>query len=191
MLELIKKTRSYRRFDHSRKLDDAFLAELVDAARLAQSAANAQPLRYVTVNSPEYVDKIFPHLRWAGKLKDWDGPVESERPVAYIAVYGDSEAKPSSFAQVDSGIAMQNICLTAMSKGVGSCMFGSIIKNEINRILGVTDERYSLLWVIALGYPVENVVLVDNTGDLSYYRDADGNHYVPKHSHDEVLLGKF
>lgn len=189
-IELIKKTRSYRRFDNSRKLDDSFVASLVDAARNAQSAANAQPLRYVTVNSADMCAKIYEHLRWAGRLKDWDGPVEAERPVAYVAVYFDGEAPAVASPQVDSGIAMQNMCLYAMSHGVGSCMIGNCMKKEINELLGVA-ERYSLLYVVAFGYPVENVVLTECDGNVAYYRDADGNHFVPKYSYKDALLGKF
>ena len=190
MLELIKKTRSYRRFDNSEKLDDQFLSSLIDAARLAQSAANAQPLRYVTVNNTEMCDKIYPHLRWAGRLKDWDGPVESERPVAYVCVYGDKDAPAAANTVVDSGISMQNMCLYAMEQGVGSCMIGNCIKKEINELLGI-DGRYELLWVVAFGYPVENVVLVDCEGDVAYYRDKAGNHFVPKRKNEDVILGKF
>ena len=109
MLDLIKKTRSYRRFDKSKKLGNDFMAELVDAARLAQSAANAQPLRYVTINSAEKCAEIYPHLRWAGRLKDWGGPIESERPTAYVAVYSDNEAPAVASPQVHSRIAMQNM----------------------------------------------------------------------------------
>ncbi|MGE4319027.1 MAG: nitroreductase family protein [Deferribacterales bacterium] len=190
MLDLIKKTRSYRRFDNSRKLDDSFMSGLIDAARLAQSAANAQPLRYVAVNSADMCGKIYPHLRWAGRLKDWDGPAESERPVAYVCVYADKEAPAVANAVVDSGISMQNMCLYAMNTGVGSCMIGNCIKKEINALLGIS-ERYDLLWVVAFGYPVENVVLTDCDGDVAYYRDKDGNHFVPKYKNEDVLLKKF
>ncbi len=188
MLDLIKRTRSYRRFDNSRKLDVKFMSELIDAARLAQSAANAQPLRYVTVCGEEMCAKIYPELRWAGRLKDWDGPAESERPVAYVAVYADTQAPAVANPVVDSGISMQNMCLYAMEKGVGSCMIGNCMKKEINALLGI-GERYNLLWVVAFGYPVENVVLTECTGDVAYYRDAEGNHFVPKYKSEDVLLG--
>lgn len=190
MLDLIKKTRSYRRFNNSRRLDAEFMSGLVDAARLSQSGANAQPLRYVTVSSEEMCAKIYPELRWAGRLKDWDGPVEAERPVAYVAVYADTEAPSVAMPQVDSGIAMQNMCLYAMAKGVGSCMIGNCMKKEINALLGV-GERYNLLWIVAFGYPVENVVLTDCTGDVAYYRDAEGNHFVPKYTAKDVHLASF
>lgn len=190
IMELIKKNRSYRRFNHARKLDDGLMAELIDAARLSQSGANAQPLRYVTVTGEEMCAKIYPHLRWAGRLKDWDGPAESERPAAYVAVLADTEAPKTALPQVDSGLAMQNMCLAAISRGVGSCMIGNFIKKEVRELLNIS-ERYDMLWIVAFGYPVENVVLEDFKGDLAYHRDPAGNHYVPKYSADEVLLGKF
>lgn len=190
LLELIRKNRSYRRFDNSRALDDAFMSELVDAGRLSQSAANAQPLRYVTVTDRNVCAKIYPHLRWAGRLKDWDGPVESERPAAYMVVLADSEAPKMAAPQVDSGLAMQNICLTAISRGVGSCMIGNFMKKDVREILGI-DERYEMLWIVALGYPVENIILENFKGDLAYHRDSAGNHFVPKYQMEEVLLKKF
>lgn len=186
--ELIRKNRSYRRFDNSKKLDAGFMDELIEAARISQSAANAQPLRYVTVSSPEKCAEVYPHLRWAGRFKDWDGPEENERPTGYVAVLADTESKGKP--QVDSGLSMQNMCLTAMEKGVGSCMIGNIVKKELCAVLDI-PERYELLWVIAFGYPVENVILEDQKGDLGYHRDEQGNHYVPKYTADEVLVNKF
>jgi nitroreductase len=191
LLEMIKDNRSYRRFNNSIEISDELMEELVDAARLSQSAANAQPLRYIAVNSKEMCDKIYPHLRWAGRLKDWDGPEENERPTAYMIVLADTEAPKVASPQVDSGLAMQNICLYATSKGVGSCMIGNFLKKEIRPLLDI-DERYEMLWIVALGYPVENVVLTDcEEGNVAYYRDGQGNHFVPKYKKEDVLLKKF
>ncbi|ADD67302.1 nitroreductase [Denitrovibrio acetiphilus DSM 12809] len=190
ILQLITKNRSYRRFDNSRKLEDTFLSELVDAARLSQSGANAQPLRYITVNTPDMCEKLYAHLLWAGRLKEWDGPVEEERPTAYVVVLADKQAPKIAMPLVDSGLAMQNMCLYAISKGVGSCMIGNFIKPEIKKLLEI-DERYELMWVVALGYPVENVVLETVKDDVAYHRDAEGNHYVPKYKAEDILLNKF
>jgi len=187
MLELIKKNRSYRRFDNSKKIGDDTIMELIECARLSQSATNAQPLRYLAINDDAGCEKVFPHLKWAGMLKDWDGPVEAERPVSYILVMSDSEAVRVNFAQVDSGLAMQNICLSAINKGIGSCMIGSFNKKRIGEAFDIPD-RYEILWGIALGYPVENVVITECDGDVSYYRDEEGNHYVPKIPLKDVII---
>ena len=71
--ELVKKCRTYRRFYQEVPISMEELTDLVDTARLTASASNLQPLRYKLVNEPELCAQIFPHLRWAGALKDWDG----------------------------------------------------------------------------------------------------------------------
>ena len=83
---LIKKSRSYRRFDNSFSVPLDTLRELIDFARLSPSGANLQPLKFIISNSRETNTKIFPCLAWAGYLKDWDGPIEKERPSAYIII---------------------------------------------------------------------------------------------------------
>jgi nitroreductase len=190
MLDLIKKNRTYRRFDNSKQLPSGFMGNLIDAARLSQSAANAQPLRYITVTSQDKCAEIYPHLRWAGRLKDWDGPIEAERPTGYVVVLSDTESPAVAMPQVDSGLAMQNMCMFAIEQGIGSCMIGNFVKNEIRQILSIAD-RYDILWLVAFGYPVENVELTDCDGDVAYYRDDNGNHYVPKRTKEDVQLRNF
>jgi hypothetical protein len=50
-------------------------------------------------------------------------------------------------------------------------------------------ERYEILLVLALGRPIEKVVVDDIiAGDFKYWREEDGTHHVPKRGLDEVLL---
>jgi len=81
---LVEKNRSYRRFDESSAVSTDTLQELVDLARITACGANKQALRYWLVSGKDETAKVFPHLGWAGYLKDWDGPPEGERPTAYI-----------------------------------------------------------------------------------------------------------
>ncbi|MFC1511546.1 nitroreductase family protein, partial [Candidatus Margulisiibacteriota bacterium] len=84
--DLILRNRSYRRFFENEKISLETLRELVDLARLSPSAANLQPLKYILSADPAKNAKIFPHLSWAGYIKDWGGPKEGERPSAYIII---------------------------------------------------------------------------------------------------------
>ena len=88
--ELVRKTRSCRRFDETRTVDPDTMRMLVEHARLVPSGANVQPLKYVGVCSPEWNAKVFSTLAWAGYLTDWPGPAEGERPTAYIIVCTDT-----------------------------------------------------------------------------------------------------
>jgi nitroreductase len=93
-------------------------------------------------------DIIFPRLRWAGYLKSWEGPEESERPYAYIIVLGDR--KISKSFGCDHGIVGQNILLGATNMGLAGCIVGPVDKEVMKKGLRIPD-RYEILHVIALG----------------------------------------
>ncbi|HLP46014.1 MAG TPA: nitroreductase family protein, partial [Candidatus Kapabacteria bacterium] len=125
--DLLLKTRSYRRFYEEKKISIEELKEMVDNVRLAPSAANKQPLKFILVTDENMNQKIFPYLRWAGYLPDWDGPGVGERPTAYIIMMGNRKESPNIDA--DYGIAMQTIMLSAVEKGYGGCIIGSFDKD--------------------------------------------------------------
>lgn len=185
--ELVTRNRSFRRFDESETVSVEVLRELVDLARLSASGGNLQPLKYILSADPEKNAATFPHLAWAGYLKDWDGPAEGERPTAYIILVCDSEVSKS--AGCDHGIAAQSILLGAAEKGLGGCMIGSIKRESLRKALDV-PERYEILLVIALGKPAEDVVLEESgsEGNIEYWRDDNGVHHVPKRPLDEIIL---
>lgn len=185
--ELIGKNRSYRRFEQDFEITGECLRELIELARFSPSAANLQPLKFITSNTPENNAKVFPHTAWAGYLKDWPGPAEGERPSAYIIILGDTEIK--KHYDCDHGIAAQSILLGATEKGLGGCMIGSVQKEELARSLNI-GPRYRILLVIALGRPAEKVQIDEAgcEGDIKYWRDNDSVHHVPKRPLDEILL---
>jgi len=185
--DLVRKTRSCRRFYEDYGISGETLRELVNLARLSASAANRQPLRYVLSADRKRNDLIFPKLAWAGYLKDWGGPEKGERPSAYIIVLGDKEISESFGC--DHGIATQNILLGATSRGLGGCIVGAVERRGLRRDLSIPD-RYEILHVIALGKPGETIALenVGPDGDIRYWRDESGIHHVPKRSLDEIII---
>lgn len=186
--DLIVRNRSYRRFYQEEKVDRDTLRELVNLARLSASGSNRQPLKYLLANDEEQNAKIFACLAWAGYLKDWGGPVEGERPVAYIVILGDTEIS-ASFG-VDHGIAAQSILLGATERGLGGCIIASVQKERLRSALEI-DPRYQILLVLALGRPKEVVILdpVGPDGDIRYWRDEQAVHHVPKRQLDEIIVG--
>lgn len=183
---LIAKNRSYRRFDFDRKISEDVLVELVDAARMSQSAANLQPLSFIIIYREEMVVKVHRHMRWAGYLPDWSGPVDAERPVAYIIVLGNTEIR-QTYREVDAGLAIQNMCICSAAEGIGSCIIGNLDKSALMELLEI-PEQYEIIYAVALGYPVENVQMVPFTGDVKYYRDEQQTHLVPKRSLKDILV---
>ena len=186
--DLVRKNRSYRRFDESVRVPADTLRELVDLARLSASAANLQPLKFVLANTPEETAAVFPHLAWAGYLPDWPGPSEGERPAAYVIIVGDKGIN-SAMGGCDKGIAAQSILLGATEKGLGGCMIGAIKRDGLRQALALPDG-YEVVLVIALGQPNETVVIdpVGEDGSIKYWRDENDVHHVPKRSLDELIL---
>lgn len=184
--DIVFRTRSYRRFDQSARIDQGTLEELVNLARLSASGANRQPLKYLIFNTIDDCDRIFPSLVWAAYLKDWDGPEEGERPSGYIIILGDKTIA-EGFG-VDHGIAAQSIMLGATEAGFGGCMIASIRREQLRNELHI-PERFEILLVLALGKPVENIIIDRiKDGDVKYWRDDNKNHHVPKRSLDDLIL---
>ena len=185
--DLIKKTRSYRRFNEDVKITKTTLKKLVELARFSPSAANKQPLKYILICEQEKTENIFPYLSWAGYLKDWEKPEKGERPTGYIIMLNDSQISKNS--NTDAGIAAQSILLGASEKGLGGCIFGAIDRKGIRKELQI-EERFDILYVIALGEPVEEVQIETADSDIKYWRDESGIHHVPKRPLSELILDK-
>jgi nitroreductase len=185
--ELVRRTRSYRRFHEDFDIGMEVLRGLVELARLTASGRNLQPLKFMLCNDRAVNDGIFPELGWAGYLKDWPGPVSGERPSAYILVLGDKHLA-ESFGQ-DPGLATQSILLGATSLGLGGCIIGSAKRERLREKLGVPGHL-EILHVIALGKPKE-VVIIDPLGpdgDVKYWRETNGTHHVPKRALDDLIV---
>lgn len=185
--ELVEKNRSYRRFFEDEVIEREVLMRLVDLARLSASGANLQPLKFKLYNDPKKNALIFPYLSWAGYLKDWTGPKAGERPAAYILILGDLDIRKSFGC--DHGIAAQSILLGATELDYGGCILSSIDRDGLRTVLNISSQ-YELLLVIAIGKPVECVVIdtVGSDGDIKYWRDEDEIHHIPKKDLDDLIL---
>ncbi len=99
------------------------------------------------------------------------------------------EGKEGPALHVDAGIAMQTMMLGARARGLAGCMLGSIKRAEIARALGL-EEKYKVLYVLALGKPAEKVVVepLPPDGNIRYWRDGQGIHHVPKRSLEQIIV---
>ncbi len=186
LAELVAKTRSCRRFDASHALDLKTLEGLVDLARQTASGGNLQPLKYLICCDPKTNAEIFGGLRWAGYLKNWEGPGDNEKPTGYIVIVRDNEITNNSI--IDHGIAAQTIALGAAEKDLACCIMGTVDRPRLRKAFDLSS-RYEILLVIAVGKRAEPVKLDEAVeGEIRYWRDAEGVHHVPKRPLSEVLL---
>lgn len=184
--ELIVKNRTYRRFDESAPITEEQLRSWIELARLSASGRNAQPFKYILSFDKEKNEKVFSTLGWAAYLKEWDGPSIGERPSAYLVQLLDTSIETNFFC--DDGIAMQSILLGAVEAGYGGCIFRTINKPLLMNLLQI-PEKFQIINVIALGKPIEEVVIEElKDGDIKYWRDEQGIHHVPKRSISDLIL---
>jgi nitroreductase len=161
LMELIRSRQSVRRY-LDRPVERETILECLEAARLAPSASNAQPWRFIVVDEPPLREAV---ARTAyGKLVSFNrfasqAPVlvalATERSRPYMQV--GEVMKRKRFALIDIGIAAEHFCLRAAELGLGTCMLGWFNEREVKRLLAVpASKRVDLL--IAVGYPAEERV---------------------------------
>lgn len=183
---MIINRRTIRKFSQ-KPLTYEMLKKYINAARVAPSAANKQPLKYKIINEENMIKKILGLVKWAAYIQPEGNPKKEEEPTAFIAIAADKNIKDSGF-EFDLGAAAENIMLAAEIDNVGSCCMGAIDYEEISKVLNF-DSNLKLLCVIAMGYKAENPkeVLMNN-GDVKYFKDKNGCLNVPKRSIEDILL---
>lgn len=185
--ETVLARRSIRSFDQ-RPIPRESLARMLEAARLAPTGSNRQPLRFWCVSAPTYCRDIFPQTKWAGLLpKPLGKPQPGHEPTAYILILVDRSIAEE--APVDVGAAGMSILLQAQSEGIGSCWLGAINRPGIAQTLGLDLDAFKLDSMIALGYPDMQSRAVDmspQATDTAYYMDEKDGFTVPKRHPDTV-----
>lgn len=182
---LLEKDRTIRRFDASREVNEETLERLIELTRYCASGRNLQPLVYKLINAPAERESVFPLIAWAGYLPDWEGPVEEERPAAYIIQCLDTRLTRNCLC--DDGLQLQAITMGAVSLGLGCCIIKSFNIARLREVADIPDWA-EIRYVVAIGYPREKVVIEDFEGDVKYYRTPDAVHHVPKRPLDSLLL---
>jgi len=182
--EMILSRRTIRRFQ-PKAIPYPLLERMVEAARLAPSAANRQPCEFVIVDDPARVADVFSFVHWAAYIAPAGTPPEGQRPVAYIMILINHNKTPDH-GHHDAAAAAMNIMYTALAHGIGACWMGAIERKSLCALAGLPDEC-ELDSVVALGYPAESPVVEPMKDSIKYWKDASGVLHVPKRALSEVL----
>jgi len=177
--------RTIRKFKQE-KIRPALLKRFVNAARLAPSAANLQPLEYLIITKKNLREKIFANVSWAGYIKPEGKPKAGEEPWAYILVIVNKKINPNS--DKDIGASCQNITLTALEDGIGCCWIESFNKVKLSKIFNI-PKNYSIELILAMGYPAEKprYLDIDKNSSIKYYKDSSGILNVPKRKLKDII----
>jgi len=182
--DLILSRRSIRQF-RPEPVSRDILEKLINAAHLAPSAANRQPLEFVAVDEQKIVKQIFPCLKWAAYIAPEGNPKPGQEPAAYIITLANTELSKSGY-EWDVGAAVENMILTALEDGIGSCWLVSVDREKVSEILNI-PEKYKIDSVLALGYPAEAPVIEDMIDSVKYWKDTKGQFHVPKRKLEDVI----
>lgn len=184
LYDLIISRRTIRQFK-PKLLSRKILQPLINAARLAPSAANTQPLEFIVVDEEGIKKQIFSCLRWAAYIAPEGDPKPGHEPVAYVITLVNTNIKDKGFER-DAGAAIENMILAAWEKGIGSCWIQSIDRSKVHDILNIPED-YKIDSILALGYPDEEPIVEEMKKSVKYWKDNEGKLHVPKRKLENVI----
>lgn len=161
-LSLVNKRQSVRKYT-DKPVEAEKLQRCLEAARMAPSASNSQPWKFVVVNDPGLVKKVG--METIGPLSSFNKFVP-EAPVIVAVVIEKMKVltklgaaiQDREYPLIDIGIAAEHFCLQATEDGLGTCMLGWFNEKPIKELLKIPkDKRIGLL--ITLGYAPEDYKL--------------------------------
>lgn len=156
-LSLVQARQSDRAYDVSRPVEPEKLERILEAARLAPSACNAQPWHFVVITDQELARKVGKAAAGLGMNKfAKDAPVHiliTEESANFTSFLG-AKVKDKYFPLIDIGIAAAHISLAAEAEGLGSCILGWFDEKEIKKLTGIPSSKRLLLDIV-IGYPAK------------------------------------
>lgn len=155
-LELVSTRQSDRSFDQERPVEKEKIERILEAARLAPSACNAQPWHMIVVDEPELRNKVADatSARALGM-----NHFTKQAPVHILLVEERVNltsgiggwVKQKDYAQMDLGILAAHITLAAQAEGLGSCILGWFNEPKMRELLAIPDNKR--VWLdIVIGY---------------------------------------
>ncbi len=128
---------------------DDVLNRILEAGRLAPSAKNIQPWKFVVVKDAAVRQALVPACR--------NQQFVGQAPVVICACALDGEAwhgmgGHGSAADVDVAIALEHMILAAAAEGLGTCWVGAFLEEEVRKVLAVPDGMRPVA-LTPLGYP--------------------------------------
>ncbi len=142
VFETIKTRRSIRSYEPT-SIPDEKLKKIFEAARLAPSAGNRQPWRFVVVRNSE---------RKRALAKAANNQMFIADASVIVVAIGDPDASKRWYAK-DVMIAVEHMALAAASLGYGTCWIGAFSEEEVKGLLEIPKEM-SVIAMLPIGIPV-------------------------------------
>ena len=146
--ELIRIRGSVRNYDPDRSVPKEILERILNAGRLAPSACNYQPWKFLVISSPDILEKVRDCYQ-----RDWF----KDAPHILVALGLRDQAWNRSYdgynsVETDVAIAMTHIILAAENESVATCWIAAYIPALLKKVLN-RDENQLIFGITPLGYP--------------------------------------
>lgn len=167
--EIIQSRRSIRRYSPQPVEREKILACL-EAARLAPSAENVQPWRFLVIDEPELKNQVakeafsgvYATSRFAG------GAPVLVLMLARLDLLANSLGRfvqGTQFYLLDLGIAGEHFVLKAEEQGLGTCWIGWFNLRAVRKLLDI-PKKYRLVAMLSVGYPASRPVKPRSRKDI-------------------------
>ena len=158
-LQFVSNRQSDRAFAPERPVEKEKLDRILEAARMAPSACNAQPWHMIVVDDPELKNRVADatSTRALGI-----NHFTKQAPVHILLVEEKVNlssgiggwVKQKDYAQMDLGVVAAHIVLAAHAEGLGSCIVGWFDEEKMRELLSIPDSRR--VWLdIVIGYSTQ------------------------------------
>ncbi len=157
--ELILKRQSQRNYADT-PVEKEKITACLEAARMAPSACNAQPWKFIVVDDQTLKNqladatsnRLLPMNHWT-KQAPIHVVLTLESP-NFMSKMGEM-IRDKKFILMDVGIAAEHFCLQATELGLGTCMIGWFNEKKVKELLNIPKSKRAML-IITLGYPEGN-----------------------------------
>jgi len=155
-LDIVQKRRSVRKYQ-DRTVEREKIDLCLEAARLAPSACNAQPWKFIVFENPESRKRLC-RAAFSGIYKN--SSFAGKAPIIIVALNTKGKRLPSlagrfqgkHYPLIDLGIAGEHLILQATELGLGTCWVGWFNARGISELLGLSRHEIPIA-LIPIGYP--------------------------------------
>ena len=150
-LDAIRKRCSLKLHLSKKPVEPEKLEQVLEAARLAPSARNLQPWRFVVVQSDEAIDELV-----SGAFPESNQMLKNAALLILICAREEDDmtrdGKP--YYLFDAGLTVENLLLAATDLGLLTHPIVMFDEREVKRILEIPDD-YRVVLATPLAYPAE------------------------------------
>jgi nitroreductase len=156
-LEILTQRQSVRGYSDA-PVEPEKLARCLEAARVAPSACNSQPWKFVVVDDPQLKDEIAGYTT-SGPLVPMNH-FTRQAPLLVVIVRESPNLtskigtllKDKPYTLMDIGIVALQFCLQATAEGLGTCILGWFNEKKVKKSLNIPKSKRAEL-IITVGYP--------------------------------------